>query len=196
MDWATFAGVFGIIFLVELPDKTVVATIVMAARGRPTVVLAAAGAALTLQMGIAAVAGGLVSDLPTTPKEVVIALTFLAGAAYLLFVPEKKERESGERRAARETVTSAGRTALTAFTVVFVAEFGDLSQIQAANLVARTHRELLVFAASALSVVSVTALAAYAGQFLVRRVPLARIRTLGGLVFAAFGVYELVTLAS
>lgn len=196
MDWATFAGVFGLIFLVELPDKTVVATIVMAARGRPTVVLAAAGAALTLQMGIAAVAGGLLSALPTTPKGVVIALVFLAGAAYLLFVPEKKEMESGERRAARETVTSAWRTALTAFTVVFVAEFGDLSQIQAANLVARTHRELVVFAASALAVVSVTALAAYAGQFLVRRVPLARIRTLGGLVFAAFGVYELVTLAS
>lgn len=194
MDWGAFAGVFGLIFLVELPDKTVVATIVMAARGRPTVVLVASSVALTIHMAIAALAGKLLSKLPATPKDIVVSLVFLAGAAYLLFVPEKSEIARGESDARREVVTSAWRTALTAFTVIFVAEFGDLSQIQAANLVARTHRVLLVFLASSLALIAVTAIAAYMGQFLVRRLPLARIRTLAGFVFAGFGVYGLVSL--
>lgn len=196
MDWAAFAGVFGLIFLVELPDKTVVATIVMSARGRPIMVLAGASVALVIHMGLAAVAGGLLATLPTTPKDVVVSLVFLAGAAYLLLVPEKQEAARGETVAARATPASPWREVLTAFTVIFIAEFGDLSQIQAANLVARTHRVLTVFAAASLALIAVSAIAAYAGQWLVRRVPLAKIRFLGGLVFAGFGVYGLVSLTT
>jgi Ca2+/H+ antiporter, TMEM165/GDT1 family len=196
VDLAAFAGAFGIIFLVELPDKTVFATIVMSARGRPVLVLMGASVALTIQMAIAAVAGGLLAKLPSTPKDVVISLVFLAGAAYLLFVSETKEQDRGESRASRPIPATPWREALTAFTVVFIAEFGDLSQIQAANLVARTHRAVLVFFAATLAVIAAAAIAAYAGQWLVKRVPLEKIRILAGLIFAGLGIYQLVSVAT
>jgi putative Ca2+/H+ antiporter (TMEM165/GDT1 family) len=44
--------------------------------------------------------------------------------------------------------------------------------------------------------VAVTAVGAFGGQVLVRRVPLARIRIAGGLIFAGLGVYTLVKLAT
>jgi Ca2+/H+ antiporter, TMEM165/GDT1 family len=196
VSWVAFAGVFGLIFLVELPDKTVVATMVMSARGRPAAVFAGSASALVVQMGLAAVAGGLLATLPGTPKTVIISIVFLAGAAYLLFVPEKRERARGELQGSAPLPPTVGREALTAFGVIFVAEFGDLSQVQAANLAARTHDAPVVFVAAALAVVVVAALAAYAGQWLVGRIPLAKIRFVAGVIFAAFGVYGLARLAT
>ena len=68
-------------------------------------------------------------------------------------------------------------------------EFGDLSQIQAANFSARTHQPLEVFFAASLALVTVSFIGAYGGQLLQRIVPLKMIRLGGGLIFAGLGVY-------
>jgi putative Ca2+/H+ antiporter (TMEM165/GDT1 family) len=191
---AEFAGVFGLIFVLELPDKTMIATVVMSARSRPLMVVFGASSAFVIHMALAAVAGGLLAELPHTPKNIVVAILFLAGAGYLLFVPEKKEEERANSETASQHRATAWREALTAFTVIFVSEFGDLSQIQAANLVARTHQALLVFFAASSALICVTTLGAFAGQTLVRYVPLAKVRLAGGLIFAGLGVYTVVSL--
>ncbi len=193
MSFAALAGVFGVIFLLELPDKTMIATIVMSARARSSMVFAGASVAFVVHMALAALAGGILTKLPRTPKEIVVAVLFLGGAAYLLLVPEKHEEEEGTAEASAEVRASHLKEAVTAFSVIFVGEFGDLTQIQAANFVAKTHQPLGVFAASSLALVAVAALGAFAGQSLVKFLPLAKIRFIGGLIFAGLGIYTFVT---
>jgi len=193
---AALAGVFGLICLLELPDKSMVATVVMGTRARSTMVWAGASVAFVVHMGIAAVAGGLLTRLPRTPKDIVEAVLFLAGAAYLLLVPEKAVEEKGATTGGAEASTTRWHEAVTAFSVIFVGEFGDLTQIQAANLVARTHQPVEVFVASSLALVSVAGVGAFAGQALVRVLPLAKVRLAGGLVFLGLGIYTLVSLIS
>src|SRR6202041_2447103 len=107
MNVGTFVGIMALMFVLELPDKTFLATIIMATRARPLMV--------------------------------VVGL-FLGGAAYLLFVPESEEEEKGRREAAIEKVATRWKEITTAFVVIFIGEFGDLTQIQAANFEARLHQ--------------------------------------------------------
>lgn len=181
------------IFLLELPDKTMIATIVMSARARSSMVFAGASVAFVVHMALAALAGGILTKLPRTPKDLVVAILFLGGAAYLLLVPEKHEVDEGTAEGGAEVRASHLKEAVTAFTVIFLGEFGDLTQIQAANFVAKTHQPIGVFAASSLALVLVAALGAFAGQSLVKVLPLAKIRFIGGLIFAGLGIYTFIT---
>ena len=196
MSVGTLLGVFALIFVLELPDKTMVATIVMSSRARPLAVALGASAGFVVQMGIAVGAGGLLTLLPHRLKDAIVGLLFLGGAAYLLLVKEKVEEEEGERVAAPAKSATWRREALTAFGVIFVGEFGDLTQIQAANFAAKLHQPLEVFAACSAALVCVAFLGAFAGQALQRLVPLAKIRLGGGLIFLGLGAYTFVKLAT
>lgn len=192
MNLGTFLGVFALMFLLELPDKTMIATIVMSTRARPGSIVLGASSAFIVQMGLAVVAGGLLTLLPWRVKDIIVAALFLGGAAYLLLVPEQSVEAEGERDAAAERAGSRWREIITAFTVIFVAEFGDLTQIQAANFAAKTHQPLEVFVASSLAMICISFLGAYGGQMLQRVVPLKAIRLAGGLIFSGLGVYTVV----
>jgi putative Ca2+/H+ antiporter (TMEM165/GDT1 family) len=191
MNVGTFLGIFALMFLLELPDKTMIATIVMSTRARPLSIVIGASAGFVLQMGLAVVAGSLLTLLPVHIKEFVVALLFLGGAGYLFFVPEKDVEAEGEREGLSERPSSRGREILTAFTVIFVGEFGDLTQIQAANFSAKTHQPLEVFVASSLALIAISFVGAYGGRLLQRIVPLAKIRFAGGVIFAGLGLYTL-----
>jgi putative Ca2+/H+ antiporter (TMEM165/GDT1 family) len=192
----TFLGIFALMFLLELPDKTMIATVVMSTRSRPSSIVLGASSAFIVQMGIAVAAGGLISLLPVRAKDAVVAALFLGGAAYLLLVREKTVEEEGEREAQAQRAATRVREILTAFTVIFIGEFGDLTQIQAANFSAKTHQPLEVFFAGSLALIGVSFLGAYGGKMLQRIVPLAKIRLLGGLIFLGLGIYTLVQLAT
>ncbi len=196
MNLGVFLGIAAVMFVLELPDKTMIATIVMSTRARPWSIVLGASSAFVVQMGIAVAAGGVLTLLPTRPKDAVVAVLFLGGAAYLLFSRESEAEESGEARGRRERTASPWREAATAFGIIFVAEFGDLTQIQAANFTAKTHQPLEVFLASSLALIAVSFLGAFGGRALQRALPLAWIRRGGGLIFAALGVYTLVSLAT
>jgi putative Ca2+/H+ antiporter (TMEM165/GDT1 family) len=196
MTIGTFLGVFALMFLLELPDKTMIATIVMSTRARPSSIVTGASSAFVVQMGLAVVAGGLLTLLPWRLKDAIVALLFLGGAAYLFLVREEAVEAEGERGAAAEREGSRWREVATAFTVIFVAEFGDLTQVQAVSLSARTHQPLEVFLASSLALVGVSFLGAYGGRLLQRVVPLKAIRLVGGLIFAGLGAYTVVQAAT
>jgi putative Ca2+/H+ antiporter (TMEM165/GDT1 family) len=196
MSVGAFLGIFAVMFLLELPDKTMVATIVMSTRARPSSIVLGASAGFMVQMAIAVSAGGLISLLPAKPKDAIIAVLFLGGAGYLLFISGRKVEEEGEREATREHAATRLREVLTAFSVIFIGEFGDLTQIQAANFSAKTHRPVEVFVAASAALVCVSFVGAYGGRLLQRVLPLGAIRVLGGLVFLGLGVYTLVQLAT
>jgi putative Ca2+/H+ antiporter (TMEM165/GDT1 family) len=168
----------------------------MAARSRASSVLIGGSSALVTQMFIAVEVGRLLTLFPVNVKNFIVGLLFLGGAAYLLFVPEKKEEEKGAREGEQVRSGSRWREITTAYAVVFIGEMGDLTQIQAANLSAKTHQPLEVFLASSIALVAVTFLGVFGGKMLVRKVPLSWIRFCGGLIFAGLGIYTMVRLVT
>ncbi|HQT99944.1 MAG TPA: TMEM165/GDT1 family protein [Acidimicrobiales bacterium] len=194
MSVGTFLGVMALMFVLELPDKTMIATVVMSTRARPSSIALGASAGFVVQMGLAVAAGGLLTLLPVHLKDAIVAILFLGGAAYLFFSSEDKEEHEGERRGEREQRATPLREIATAFSVIFLGEFGDLTQIQAATLSAKTHQPLGVFFAGSIALVIVAIIGAYGGKLLQRVVPLAKIRLAGGVIFLGLGVYTLVQL--
>jgi putative Ca2+/H+ antiporter (TMEM165/GDT1 family) len=77
VDLAVIAVSFGAIFLVELPDKTFVAALVLATRYKPWAVWIGVGLAFFVQTLIAVTVGKVVTYLPHTVVEVVAGLIFL-----------------------------------------------------------------------------------------------------------------------
>ncbi len=195
MNAGTFVGIVALMFVLELPDKTFLATVIMSTRARPLMVVVGASIALTIQMGLAVGAGSLLNFFPVHWKDLIVGLLFLGGAAYLLFVPESVEEEKGRRGAALEKAATHWKEISTAFIVIFIGEFGDLTQIQAANFEAKLHQPLEVFLASSIALITVSFLAAYSGNALQRVIPLKRIRFGGGLIFAGLGLWTLIALA-
>jgi putative Ca2+/H+ antiporter (TMEM165/GDT1 family) len=194
MTVGAFLGIVALMFVLELPDKTFVATVIMSTRARPSMVVLGASIALTIQMGLAVGAGSLLTLFPVHWKDLIVGVLFLAGAAYLLFVPESVEEEKGRREAALENVATRWKEITTAFVVIFIGEFGDLTQIQAANFEAKLHQPLEVFLASSIALIAVSFLGAYSGRALQRLIPLQRIRLGGGLIYAALGIWTMVSL--
>lgn len=196
MDFAVVATVFAVIALAELPDKTMIATLIMGSRARASAVAIGTSIGFTVHMVIAVVAGHFLTLLPHRALESVITVLFLGGAAYLLFVPEKAEEEKGEREAQAEQPSTYWREAATAFGVIFVGEWGDLSQVLTANFVAQTHEALSVFIGATLALVLVATIAAYGGRALLRFIPVATVRRGGGVVLLGFGIYNLIKVIS
>jgi Ca2+/H+ antiporter, TMEM165/GDT1 family len=197
MNLAVAAGVFGLVALAELPDKTMIANIVMGSRGRPLPVWLGASAAFALHVALAVVAGRFLQLLPHRTLEVIVTVVFGLGALYLLFVPEREEERRGEEEAGDTGGQGpAWRVAASAFVVIALGEFGDLTQVLIVNLEARDKSPVSVFVGALVALIAVGALGAYAGRALVRVVPLGLVRRLGGLAllgFCAYGVYTLVT---
>ncbi|MCX6512881.1 MAG: TMEM165/GDT1 family protein [Actinobacteria bacterium] len=192
MELATIATVFVVIALAKLPDKTMIATLIMGSRARAGAVAIGTSAAFVVHMAIAVIAGQFLTLLPHRILEAVVTILFLGGAAYLLFVPEKEEIEKGEAEASAEVPSTALREAVTAFTVIFIGEWGDLSQLLAANFVAQTQQPYAVFLGASLALITVATAAAFGGRALLKIIPLSVIRRGGGFVLLGFGIWNLV----
>ena len=166
MHFDVVAAVFPIIFLGELPDKTMFASLVMSTRGRPGIVWIGAAVGFAVHVVIAVTIGiALFHLLPARVLDVLVAVMFLVGAV-LALREAVKEREN-EAIVERE-VASHRRIAVTAFLVIFLAEWGDLTQILTANLAARTHEPLSVGVGAVLALWAVAGLAVVGGQSLLR----------------------------
>lgn len=179
-----FCSVFVLIFLAELPDKTALATLVMATRNHPLGVFIGACSAFVVQSAIAVLAGSLLTLLP--PLWVHRA----AGAMFLVFAVMmwRKKDEDGEESAAAGASSWLKATGAS-FMVVFVAEWGDLTQLATAALVARYGQPLLVFFAATLALWSVTGIGVLAGHHLKRFVNPQRLERFAAILFAVVGVF-------
>jgi len=185
MDLAVALTALVLIVPVELPDKTFVATLVLATRYRPLAVWVGVGLAFLVQTVVAVTAGGLIAQLPRRPVEVVAALLFTIGGIVLLrgaSHADEEEAETEEEFAGkvRNGTTSGLRAVGASFLVLFVAEWGDLSQLLTAGLVVRTKDPLSVFVGAWAGLLLVSALGAAIGRTLLGRVRLATIRRVGG----------------
>jgi Ca2+/H+ antiporter, TMEM165/GDT1 family len=183
-------GVFPVIFLGELPDKTMFASLVLSTKGRPVMVWLGAAAAFAIHVAIAVSIGvALFTILPHRAVDAVVAAIFLAGAGLAIHEAHKeREHEDREKRLADQTAPGHRRAAVTAFIVVFIAEWGDLTQILTANLAARLHSPFAVAIGSVLALWAVAALAVIGGRGLLRWVNVATIRVVTAAVMVGLGV--------
>ena len=162
--------VFVAVFLLELPDKTALAALLLATRHRPVPVFLGTAAAFLVQTVVAVAAGSLLSLLPRAPIRIGAGILFLIMAAFLirrnLRKTEREETQEVEREERRHR-----QPFITAFMVVFVAEWGDLTQLATAALQAQYKQPLIVFTAAVLALWLVTAIAVGLGNRLGAWVP-------------------------
>lgn len=199
MDLGVAATTFALIFPVELPDKTFIATLVLATRYRAPLVWVGVSLAFAVQCAVAVTAGGLLSLLPAAVVGAAAFVLFLTGGVILwrgAAGADDDEAAAEEEFAARATGDAHGlRVVATSFGVLFLAEWGDLSQLLTAGLAARYEDPVSVLTGSWVALVVVAGLAAMLGRTLQRFVRLSTIRRVGAavcLLLAAFAAYDVV----
>lgn len=158
MDLRLLASTYAVIFAAELPDKTALASLVLATRHRPLPVLLGAGLALTVQSVVATLAGGLVSLLPHRAVELGSGLVFLASAVWMWLRHAEAEKDQSD------AALGFWPTLRQVFLVIFIAEWGDLTQVGTAALAAHSHEPLTVFLGATLALWSVVGLAVLLGH--------------------------------
>ena len=177
---------FPVIFVGELPDKTMFASLLLATRGRPLAVWTGAAAAFLVHVCIAVTVGvALFHLLPHQAVDGVVAALFLFGAGYAI-VESRAEHEAAlaERESGHRAVT-------TACIVVFLAEWGDLTQVLTTNLAARYHSPLSVALGALLALWSVAAIAVVGGRGLLRHVDIAVVRRVTAVVLVALAGWSI-----
>ena len=201
VDWsavhpATIVTAFATVFVAELPDKTMLATVVLSARfKRPRAVWIGAAAALTVQMVIAVAAGRLLGLLPDRAVSAAVAVLFGVGAVVLW----RSAGEADEQAAAADAEAGAAeaaaggdrtpwwRISATVFGIVFLAEWGDLTQLATASLASRGE-PLSVFVGATAAMITVAGIGVVAGRALLRVLPEHTLRKVAAGIFAVLAV--------
>jgi Ca2+/H+ antiporter, TMEM165/GDT1 family len=186
---------FAAVFLAELPDKTMVATLLMTARTRrPLHVWLGAVGAFAVQVTVAVLAGSLIGRLPKTVVGLIAAAVFAIGGVVLLrgaARDEEVESVPGET----PTAPSRGRAALAmAFSAVLLAELGDLTQLTTAGMAARASNRLAVGVAAWAALATVAALAAFGGRWVGARLRPVALQRIAGVVFLGIAALVVVGL--
>ncbi len=182
--WVAFWVAFGSVFLAELPDKTMFATLVLTTRfRRPVAVWVGVVGAFAVHVVLAVAIGTTLRRLPSTPVHLAVALLFLVGGIVLLRAHREEEAVADETAPA-----SFLRVVLTSASVVGLAEFGDLTQLATAGIAARYSEPVAVGLGAMCALVIVASLAVTVGRWLVRHVPLHIVQRVAGVVFIAFGL--------
>jgi Ca2+/H+ antiporter, TMEM165/GDT1 family len=194
MQFLAVIGVaFVITFLAELPDKSMFASLVLGTRYRPLWVWAGAAAAFAVHMGIAVSAGQLLTLLPHRVVDGVVAALFLAGSAYLWWSSLRPAQHEGADAARMGgPPPTFWRVAATSFGVVFLAEWGDITQLTAANLAAR-YDPFLVFAGATAGLWAVAAIAVHVGSKSLNVIPMPWIQRITATILLGLGIYTAVS---
>lgn len=183
---------FGLVFLAELPDKTMFATLLLATRfPRRSAVWAGVTAAYSAHVVLAVTLGGLLARLPDEPLRYAVATLFVVAGGYLVWDSRRSEQAHDTQNADMQP-RSWGATFAAAAATIGVAEFADITQIATGSLAATRDSAIAVGIGAALALASVSGLAVVVGSALVRRVRLALIQRAAGVLFVVIGVATLV----
>lgn len=186
------ASTFGLILVAELPDKTMVATLVLTTRFRARAVLIGVAAAFALQTVVAVAFGSALTLLPDSLVAAIVAVMFGVGSFLLLREGFRSDEESGEdaARSGPGPVTFL-RSALTSFGVLFAAEWGDASQLATAGLAARYGEPIAVGIGAFAAMLTVAGIAVFIGHKARGRLRPRLLQRAAGILFAGFAVFAL-----
>ncbi len=193
MNLAAAGASFLIVLPAELPDKTVLACLIMGSRYRPAFVFAGAAAAFTAHVALAVTAGSLLGLLPLRPTQAVAGVLFLFGAVLLW---RQQCRDSSDDVVEHGRPSRLLPVAAMAFAVVFAAEFGDLTQILTVSLAVRYGDPLAVGIGSVLALWVASGGAIIGGRSLLKVIPMTWLARGAALVMLVLGGASVVTALS
>jgi putative Ca2+/H+ antiporter (TMEM165/GDT1 family) len=183
---------FVTIFPAELPDKTMIATVVLTTRyRRPALVWLGAAAGFTVHVVVAVAAGRLFALLPSAVVAVAAAVLFAAGAVLLW---RTADEPASVEEGTVATVKSGRQIVVASAAVILVAEWGDLTQLATAGLAARTADPLFIGLGALVALWTVAALAVTGGAALTRVLPVHLLRRIAAVVFLLLAVVSIVEL--
>jgi putative Ca2+/H+ antiporter (TMEM165/GDT1 family) len=193
---AVAATAFILIVPVELPDKTFLATILLTTRYRALPVWLGVSAAFFVQCVVAVAAGKLLNLLPGVIVQWAVAVMF-AVFAFLLFRWARQKRANEDSDEAVAPVEHRGgiRAFSASFLVLFAAEWGDLSQLLTAGLVAKGYDPVAVFLGSWIGLCAVSGAAVLLGRALLKRVRPSIVTYVAAALCAVFAVITAVSAA-
>ncbi len=192
LDIAVILTVFALIFVGELPDKTAVAGLVLGTRFPWLWVFSGMAVAFLTHVVIAVAAGSLLTLLPHRAVESVVALLFLVGAVLIWHEGVADEQEEEEEVKAVPDSAGFWKVASLGYVVIFLAEWGDLTQILTANLAAKYHDPLSVGIGAVLGLWGVGLLAILGGKTLLKVLPIKWITRIAAVVMTGLGIYSVV----
>ena len=186
-----FLAAFAAVFIAELPDKTMEASQVLTTRfHRPFAVWVGVCTAFAMHVVLAVSIGSVLKRLPDTPVKLAVAALFLIGGFLLL-------RGGGDEEAddtgAADAVALFRTVAVTAASVVGLAEFGDLTQLATAGLATQYSAPVAVALGAWCALAAVAGLAVTAGKWITQHVPLHIVQRVAGVLFVGFGVFTAAT---
>jgi putative Ca2+/H+ antiporter (TMEM165/GDT1 family) len=191
MDLSIIAIVFGVIFVAELPDKSMFASLALSTKFRKSYVWLGAASAFLVHVIIAVAAGHFLTLLPRKLLEFVVAGLFLLGAALLMF--GKDEDESEERDELKKSAkASFFKVFATSFLVVFLGEWGDVTQIATANYAAKYHNPLSVGIGAVLGLWAVAGFGVIVGSKVLDKIPARVVQRVTAGVLVLFAIISIV----
>jgi len=165
------AATFLAVLPAELPDKTILACLILSSRYRASAVFGGAAVAFLIQVIIGVAAGGALGLLPHRIVQACAAGAFVVGAV-LLWRQTGEEDESDDDTGRDGLRTGFWPVFGTAFAVVFLAEFGDLTQFMTVSLAARFHDPVSVGIGATLALWVAAAAAVTLGWRVLKLVPM------------------------
>ena len=184
------------VFPAELPDKTMIATIVLVTRfRRPGWVWVGAVLAFSVHVVVAVAAGSAIGLLPDALVKSIVAVLFLVGAVLLFRAARSAAADEGTTTEV-EVAATVRATVLGSFGLIILAEWGDLTQLATASLAAKSDSPISTGVGALLALAAVAGIAATFGRQLVARVPIHKVNYVGAAVFAGLAVWTIVELVA
>ena len=177
------------IFVAELPDKTLFATLLLSTRfKRELPVWIGVTCGYSIHVVLAVVLGSALSNLPERPIHLAVGLMFSIGGV----VTWRSTVDASEHQSAEHSVRSFLSIVWTAASVIAVAEFADLTQLATAGFAARFEDPIGVGIGSILALSSASGCAVLLGAWLQRVAPLRMIQRVAAALFVVIGMTTII----
>ena len=181
--WLTSAGTtFLLVGLAEFGDKSQLVCMTLAARHRGLPIVIGAIVAFAILNLLAVLFGAAVAAwLPEWLVTLAVAVLFAVFGVSALRYQEEDEDENVEEAPGHGIVA-------TTFLLIFLAEFGDKTQLTVAGL-GSTSEPSAVWAGATLALATTSALGVFAGRKLLNRLPLLWIHRISGVFFLLLAIF-------
>ncbi|TVQ33211.1 MAG: TMEM165/GDT1 family protein [Wenzhouxiangella sp.] len=179
-----------VVGLAELGDKTQLLTLYLSARYRsPLAILAGVFTASLLSLGLAVALGAWLGHLLGVWLEWIVAVLFIALGTWLLLAKTEDEDES---------LPSTGRRSafIATFSLFFLLEMGDKTQLATLGLAAGLDHPALVLTGAVVAMVAVNAPAVWLGHRYASRLPRRLLNRISAGIFVLVGLFLMVQLLS
>jgi len=174
----------GVVALAEIGDKTQLLALILATKFRRPwpIVLGILVATVANHAFASAVGTWLVTRIGPVAMHWILGLSFIAMALWTL-IPDSAPDE--------KAATSRHGVFLTTLIAFFLVEMGDKTQIATVALAAQFQSIVLVVIGTTLGMMLANVPVVFAGEALIRRVPLRMVRIITAISFLALGAYVL-----